>query len=113
MKIIRAMTFGALLTAPTVVWSTTGNDLVRWIPDFEASSGSFGSGVFIGYVAGIADFARGILFCPAGEVTNGQNGAIVVKFLRNNPEKWNQVGSSLVVEALSQAYPKCPDLQKK
>lgn len=105
----KALLITAALSVPGMSWATTGNDLVKWIPDYEANSGTFGGGVFIGYVAGIADFGRGILFCPVGEVTNGQNGAIVVKYLRNNPEKWNYSGSNLVVAALRQAYPKCPE----
>ncbi|WP_314357028.1 Rap1a/Tai family immunity protein [Pseudomonas rhodesiae] len=113
MKTLRAVMLGALLATPTIAWSMTGNDLVKWMPDYESNSGSFGGGVFGGYVAGIADFTRGVLFCPAGNITNGQNAAIVVKFLKNNPEKWNQQASGLVIEALSRAYPKCPGLQQK
>ena len=113
MKTVKALTLGALLATSGTAWATNGNDLVKWIPEFESGASTFGGGAFIGYVSGIADLGRGILFCPTGEVTNGQNGAIVVKFLRNNPEKWNKTGSSLVVEALSRAYPKCPDLQQK
>lgn len=111
MNIAKSLLVLALLTSPGAAWATSGNDLVKWIPEYEASKATFAGGLFIGYVTGIADFGRGFLFCPAGNVTNGQNAAIVVKYLKNNPEKWNWQASTLVVEALSNAYPKCPDVK--
>ncbi|WP_143524249.1 Rap1a/Tai family immunity protein [Pseudomonas sp. 382] len=98
----------AALSQPA--WSITGNDLIGWIPDYErATKSTFNSGMFLGYTAGVAEATVGVLFCPPPEVTNGQNAAIVAKWLRQNPERWAEPASNLVITALQKAYPKCKD----
>lgn len=87
-------------------WSATGNELVQWGKDNPDGS-KFIDGVYMGYISGIADFSNGILFCAPVGATNGQNVAIVSKFLKNNPERWTESAPSLIVAALSAAYPPC------
>jgi len=56
---------------------------------------------FMGYVIGIVDAT--ILFgalCTTKDVTHGLLMAIVSKYLKNSPEKWNKAGADLVLDAL-------------
>ncbi len=41
-------------------------------------------------------------------VSVNQMCAIVTKYLKIHPEKWNQCASELVIEALKEAFPKRP-----
>lgn len=89
-------------------WSLTGNDIMKWLPEYENQhSVSFNSGVYIGYVSGVADATRDIIYCPKGSTTNGQNGAVVAKWLRKNPERWGEDATTLIMSALRDSYPKC------
>jgi hypothetical protein len=87
-------------------WSATGNDLMQWGANGPNGSG-FIDGIYMGYISGVADVSNGILFCAPFGVTNGQNVAVVTKFLKANPEKWTEQAASLIVQALSSAYPAC------
>ncbi|OKO47366.1 hypothetical protein BMH52_15680 [Pseudomonas sp. BTN1] len=92
--------------ASSPAWSATGNDLVQWGANSPQGS-KFIDGAYMGYISGIADFSNGVLFCAPKGVTNGQNVAIVSKFLKNNPERWAEQAPQLIVAALSAAYPAC------
>lgn len=83
-----------------------GNELHGWLLENEKPNGSaFKSGLFRGYVAGVVDLGDELLFCTGPGVTAGQYAAVVAKYLKNNPEKWNKSADSLVVEALREAFP--------
>ncbi|MBJ2129102.1 hypothetical protein JC525_09145 [Alteromonas sp. IB21] len=84
---------------------TDGNKLYQWMLEDEKQNGSFQSGLFSGYVIGVADFGDQILFCMTVGVTSGQVNAIVAKHLKNNPEKWNKAANAIVVDALREAFP--------
>ena len=96
---------GLMVSGPA--WALTGNDLVKMIPPYEGSIGDFSGGMFLGYVVGVAETSNGVLFCSDSGVTNGQNAAIVIKYLRNNPEKWANGANWLVLDALTTAHPPC------
>lgn len=96
---------GALLMSGQA-WSATGNDLMSWVPDYEKGLANWNTGIYLGFVSGISNLTNGVIYC-APNSTNGQSAAIVAKFLRNNPERWGEDASSLVVEALRKGYPKC------
>lgn len=85
----------------------TGNDLIKWLPEYEKGT-TLASGMYLGYVSGVADIGNNILFCTKAKVTRGQVAAIVGKYLRNNPESWQEEASTLVTLALEQAFP-CPE----
>ena len=61
---------------------------------------------FMGYVIGIVDASilLGAL-CPPQNATKGQLMAIVSKYIKNNPEKWNKAGADLVLDALTPVFP--------
>ena len=60
---------------------------------------------YMGYVTGVYDAFEGILLQAPGNVTVGQICAIVAKYLKNNPEKWNEAAVDLVSDALKEAFP--------
>ena len=97
--------FGAALGSGQA-WSATGNDLINWLPEYEKGVANWDTGMYLGFVSGIFNVTNGVLFC-APKATNGQSAAIVGKFLKNNPERWGEDASYLVVDALQKAYPKC------
>ncbi|MCS3839413.1 hypothetical protein HNR03_004024 [Pseudomonas sp. JAI111] len=89
----------------------SGNDLIKWLPEYEQGT-SLNSGMYLGYVSGVADIGNNILFCAKSTVTRGQLAAIVGKYLRNNPESWQEEASTLVTAALEKAFP-CPEAPAK
>ena len=89
-----------------------GTHLNEWIQDMEKPDGGrFNAGLLSGYVAGIVDLGEGALFCLPPGATSGQYRAVVVKYVKNNPEQWDRPASALVVEALQKACP-CPQKRK-
>lgn len=102
-------------TSLIILWTFTnnswagfisGNELHSWQLEKENPNGSkFNSGLFSGYVSGVVDMGDNILFCTSAGVTAGQYGAIVAKYINNNPEKWNINAHYLVVSALEEAFP--------
>lgn len=96
---------GLLVSGPA--WSLNGNDLVNLIPSYESDAADFKAGMLMGYIVGVSETANGVTFCAPPAVTNGQNVAIVVKYLRNNPEKWANAADGLVMDALMSAHPAC------
>lgn len=60
---------------------------------------------FRGYVFGVFDTANGALFCPPDQITSSQTLAIVAKHLEENPAQWTEPASTLVIQALAQAFP--------
>lgn len=87
-----------------------GNKLVQHMKEWEKGEehdkdGSFfQSGTYLGYVIGVFD-ASTYLFGPTVNVTAGQICAIVAKYLKANPEKWNEPASDLIIKALKEAFP--------
>lgn len=82
-----------------------GNELKEWMDEKESDGSRFKSGLFNGYVSGVVDTGNDILFCTPEGVTAGQYTAVVIKYMKDNPEKWNQGASVLVIEALKAAFP--------
>jgi hypothetical protein len=104
-QILLAMAL-SLTTNVATAGFTDGNELYQWMLEDENPNGSsFKSGLFKGYVNGVVDLGDNILFCTTTGVTRGQFTAVVAKYLKNNPEKWNTSADSIVVEALKEAFP--------
>jgi hypothetical protein len=92
----------------------TGNQLVEGMREYDrAQSGSNGEGLTVGaggalywgYVLGVFDGTSSLYALP-DVGTKGQIVAIVTKYFKDHPEKWSQSGADLVVEALTEAFPK-------
>jgi hypothetical protein len=58
-----------------------------------------------GFVVGVYDTTQGILVCAPNGLKVGQIVAMVKKFVRENPDQWNRAASTLVINALSSAFP--------
>ncbi len=63
------------------------------------------TGLYMGYVEGVADIMDGTIICLPGETTIGQIIAIVTKFLKNNPEKWKMPANYIIGYALTPVFP--------
>ena len=63
------------------------------------------NGYFTGYVIGVSDMRDRLTICLPQGVTVGQLIAIVQKYLRANPEKWNHGAQDLVLNAFRTAFP--------
>jgi len=60
----------------------------------------------VGYIFGTFDtLSRSGLICAPTSVNAGQAQAIVLKYLRDNPDKWNQPAAELVFTAYHNLYP--------
>ena len=84
------------------------SDLVAWtnIQENRATGGEEVEGVRgISYVMGVSDALSGQAFCITSENTAGQLAAVVRKYLEDHPDRWQFTASSLVVDALHQAFP--------
>jgi len=62
-------------------------------------------GYYLGTINGIRTSVDGVLFCLPKNTTNNQLGAIVRKYIKNNPEKWNDGAWSLIFTPLRKAFP--------
>lgn len=63
------------------------------------------AGVYVGYLAGIAESFQGIYYCPASDVNLQKIEAVVAKYLNDNPDELDQSAQTLVIRALGRAYP--------
>ena len=87
-----------------------GDKLVEYCREYEkAERGEKylpgGDAYFRGYVSGISDAYDEILFNSPLDSKSGQLYAIIVKYLNENPEKWNEPARNLVINALQKAFP--------
>jgi hypothetical protein len=62
------------------------------------------------YVAGVLDgwYLRDdehLTICEPNDVTNGQEGLIVLKYLRDHPEELHLKAAALVIKAMGKAFP--------
>ncbi len=120
MKLIKRVSFLIVLAAMVLfipldshaAFFMTGNELVEKMREYEnrlagnSNFSFFDVGSYMGYVQGIYDSTSGLVFDPFAEVTVAQVCAVVAKYLKENPEKWNQPAHLLVIEALKKAFPK-------
>ena len=89
----------------------TGNDLVLNMREYEKANANvpnsdyFKAAYYMGFVTGVCDATSHFYDAPAN-LTKNQLFAIVAKYLKENPEKWSQPGSLLVIEALRKSFPK-------
>jgi len=100
-----------MLGLPAHAYFLNGNDLVSKMTEFEKANRSdpdtlyMYAGEYCGYIIGILDIlsVSGTI-CMEG-VTRGQAGAVVAKYLKDNPSRWNEPASVLVIDALKTAFP--------
>lgn len=89
----------------------TGNELVENMRESDkADAGDrtanfMKSAYYSGYIMGVSDVLNHMLFDLPPRVTVGQICSVVAKYLKNHPERWNELASELVMDALSEAFP--------
>lgn len=85
----------------------TGNDLVEDMRGYESEGRSETQRLqaisFLSYIKGVLDEVEAE---PHRGVSGGQAAAIVAKYLKENPERWDKRGAVLVIEAMSEAAKK-------
>ena len=88
-----------------------GNRLVEYMYEYDkakvnTSGANFiYAGYFTGYVVAIYDMSFYLINTPAQIITK-QICEIVSKYLKEHPERWTEMASILVVDALKAAFPK-------
>ena len=70
---------------------------------------AYGTGYVIGYIAGVADTYNGVLLCSTPNVPLRQIVSIVRKRIHDHPEDLNRPADSIIVSALSAAFPCKPN----
>ncbi len=79
----------------------TGNDIMdSWSNKYHESNT-----MVRGYFAGVQDSYNGEYFCVDSNVKMSQAAEIIIKYLKDNPEKWHNAGKNLVIQALGKAFP--------
>ena len=88
-----------------------GNELVELMREYEKAERNDKTadwrkvGEYRGYVMGFYD-ATWFFYAVPENITPGRVAAVVARFLRQNPEKWDRPAWDLVMEALQEAFPK-------
>ena len=88
-----------------------GNSLVKDMQEWEKYerkdplANNLVSGVFMGYVAGVADAYDEIIVCPPDSSNVRQLSGVVAAFLNANPARWAEPADVLVKDALTQSFP--------
>ena len=102
---------GLLLAhAPALAAFYSGNDLVALMREMDRANAGGSEVSFVkareygAYIVGVFDAVEFRLDVP-DNVTKGQVIAIVSKYLKNHPEEWSYSGVSLVIKALTEAFP--------
>lgn len=88
-----------------------GNSLAKDMQEWEKYerkdplANNLVSGVFMGYVAGVADAYDEIIVCPPENSTVRQLSGVVAAFLKANQARWTEPADALVKDALTQSFP--------
>jgi len=108
---MRVLLFLALIYPAMASATETGNELLA---NCDKPENYFADGVCFGYLQGVQDAHQtfqgwGDLnepsYCMPDGVTVGQAQAIVVKYLKENPEDLHHRASGLVLNAFEEAFP--------
>jgi hypothetical protein len=88
-----------------------GNSLARDMQEWEKYerkdplANNLVAGVFMGYVAGVADAYDEIIICPPDNSTVRQLSGVVAEFLKLNPHLLAEPAEVLVKDALLKSFP--------
>ena len=93
-------------TYPAMASHVTGNELLEFCESKNLAEWGFCSG----FVWGAADGHQltsdeSVSFCSPEDATSDQMGRVVVKYLRDHPEKLHEYAVLLVAVALIEAWP--------
>jgi hypothetical protein len=84
----------------------TGQDLLRWLEETSVEPNHvLLRGAANGFVDGVASTLQLLkIICPPPGTSRGQNAAIVVKYLKDNPKEWQLDSTFLSMTALQDAW---------
>ena len=101
-----------LLSWPARAEFYTGNELVQRMRAYQQSaagqvpSSYADASAYMFFVAGVHDTLDNLdIFCTPANSTLGQVAAVVEKYLVAHPERWANAASTLVADALREAFP--------
>lgn len=102
MKVVRTtLALGMALAAMSAqAQFVDGNKLLRFMQG-DAMDRVHG----YGYVSGVYDVMKNVMFCPPTNVTVGQVNDMVKIFLEQNPQHRSLIGDEIVVHVLKTAWP--------
>ena len=110
--IISAVFATILVSMALPAHSMTGNELKTNCQNYSDSSTDFRSGVCAGFILGSLEstsiwtsIASQIPYCIPENATNGQLIAVVRKYLDTNLEVLHQTGTTLIIDAMMNAFP--------
>jgi hypothetical protein len=98
-----------LLIAPQMTWaefyraSKIKDGLEKW-----EAPGTPGGSFEAGYVIGVFDVISGVNVCAPNGVTVGQVTAVVLKYMRENPQSLHLFGDAVIRTALINTWPCTP-----
>lgn len=98
----------ATVAMPRFANATDGNQLMEYAREYEKldqdpTIKSYRQGWFMGFVSGVWN-ASPAAITPRG-VMLGQVCAVVIKYLKAHPEKWNEAAFFLVISAIRESWP--------
>jgi len=93
-----------------VDFSSSGNDFLRVCEQPLSEKGYFLDGACRAYIVGVSDGIAMMqkdapLFCVPLDVDNNQKYSVVVKYLKDHPEKTHLQARRLILEATVNAFP--------
>lgn len=102
----------SLVISPAIADGITGAQIAEWSDSYDRindgrshGTDAMNSGMLMGYVFGASDARAGVLICPSANVSGGQLIAVVQKYVRSHPEKWDKPAGIIVALALIDAFP--------
>jgi len=106
---MKRLLLAAVLTgvsSPVFASTYDGNAMYEWAQTYEnKGSNAFDSGMYVGYIVGLAEITSSVLFCPPPHTQQGQLFDIVYIYLRDNPAKRSNSAGEVTITALRNAYP--------
>jgi hypothetical protein len=95
-------------------WGVSGANYIKvWqsseredVPEAEKKTFFMDKGFFIGFTFGVAESLNGVLYSLPSGATGAQVNAVVEKYLKEHPEKWNWNARMIIAAALAEAFPK-------
>jgi hypothetical protein len=103
---MKKIVIGILLTLSLQAGDMLIDGSKAWeqINDGNKNYNSLHLGYYMGIISGVKASLNGMKICIPKDVNNNQLAAIIRKYIKNNPEKWND-GIWMVFDSLTQTFP--------
>jgi hypothetical protein len=94
-----------LLARPVHAQFLTGAQLEQHLDEANAGTSFAKKTIAMGYVSAVYDIAQGERICPQQPIAASDAMKVVHSFLRAHPDRLQEPGAKLALEALAQNYP--------